>query len=86
MKILVETGGHIEELAHKPFEDEVKLELLPAQHPDLVLAGTSDDEDRYIWTTGLEVEVPSGSIVLPKSRNPPLEQGFLWWALLGSNQ
>lgn len=64
MKILVETGGRIDELPHEAFEDEAKLQRLLEQHPGLVLAGTSDGEDRSIWAIGYEVPVPAGAIDL----------------------
>lgn len=64
MKILADTDGHIVTLPREPFEDEEKLRSLLQQYPDLVLAGTSDEEGRKIWVIGREVGVPSGSIDL----------------------
>jgi hypothetical protein len=64
MKVLAEADGKITVLTHKPFDKEERLQDLLEHYPGLVLAGTSDEEGRVIWTIGREVGVPSGSIDL----------------------
>ncbi|MFH1330231.1 MAG: hypothetical protein ABIJ48_06245 [Actinomycetota bacterium] len=64
MKVLAETAGRITVLAHRAFDKEERLQDLLERYPGLVLAGTSDEEGRVIWTIGREVGVPSGSIDL----------------------
>ena len=64
MKVLAEADGKITVLAHKPFDKEERLQDLLEHYPGIVLAGTSDDEGRVIWTIGREVGVSSGSIDL----------------------
>lgn len=65
MRILSEgPDGRLQPIEGEPFDLESKLQGLLAEHPDLALAGTVDDESIEIWTIGMEVQTAAGSIDL----------------------
>jgi hypothetical protein len=65
VRILAEgTDGSIETLVPERFDLETTLQQMLADHPELALAGTVDDESMTIWTIGEEVSTAAGSIDL----------------------
>ncbi len=64
VRVLAETDSGVVPLRLDPFEDEATLQKLLARFPELVLGGRPEDNRPKIWTIGVEVPVPSGSIDL----------------------